>query len=165
MALSAQISWIGHPGNNDGRESMPPAQSDVQSSRIRRPVTWRAAEQLSRQFLRRLPVEAGEKILLLRTGDIEWLQSTGNLVRVHMGSQYHVLRQSLTKLHELLDPARFLRVHRNAIVNLDQVDEFHLPTLGNMFVKLRSGFCLPLRKSSRALLRRNLITTPQRLSE
>jgi two-component system LytT family response regulator len=110
-------------------------------------------------------VEAGEKILLLRTGDIEWLQSTGNLVRVHMGSQYHVLRQSLTKLHELLDPARFLRVHRNAIVNLDQVDEFHLPTLGNMFVKLRSGFCLPLRKSSRALLRRNLITTPQRLSE
>jgi hypothetical protein len=34
-----------------------------------------------------------------------------------------------------------------------------------MFVKLRSGFCLPLRKSSRALLRRNLITTPQRLAE
>lgn len=164
MAFAAQIPWTGHHGN-DGRESMPPAVSEIQSSRVTRAVSGRAAEQSSRQFLRRLPVETGEKILLLRTGDIEWLQSTGNLVRVHMGAQYHVIRQSLTKLHELLDPARFLRVHRNAIVNLDQVDEFHLPTLGNMFVKLRSGFCLPLRKSSRALLRRNLITTPQRLAE
>jgi DNA-binding LytR/AlgR family response regulator len=49
-------------------------------------------------------------------------------------------------------------VHRNAIVNLDFVEEFHLPAIGNMFVKLRSGVCLPLRKSSRPLLRRLLIS-------
>ena len=59
-------------------------------------------------------------------------------------------------LQVLLDPTRFLRVHRNAIVNLDHVEEFHLPLKGNMFVKLDDGLCLPLRKSNRALLRKLL---------
>jgi DNA-binding LytR/AlgR family response regulator len=47
-------------------------------------------------------------------------------------------------------------VHRNAIVNLDHVEEFHLPPNGNMFVKLNDGLCLPLRKANRALLRKLL---------
>jgi DNA-binding LytR/AlgR family response regulator len=56
----------------------------------------------------------------------------------------------------VLDPTRFLRVHRNAIVNLDHVDEFHLPPTGNMFVKLKNGVSLPLRRGNRNLLRRLL---------
>jgi two-component system LytT family response regulator len=108
------------------------------------------------EFANRLAVEAGEKILLIRTADIQWVQSSANQCRVYVASASHVIRQSLTRLHTLLDPARFLRVHRNAIVNLDHVEEFHLPTAGNMFIKLRTGVCLPLRRSSRATLRRRL---------
>jgi two-component system LytT family response regulator len=107
----------------------------------------------------RLAVEAGDKIVLLRMADIHWLQASANQVQVHTADRSHVVRQSLTKLQAVLDPNRFLRVHRNAVVNLDQVEEFHLPTSGNMFVKLRSGFCLPLRRSSRAMLRKRLIST------
>ena len=65
-------------------------------------------------------------------------------------------RQSMKNLQALLDPNRFFRVHRNAIVNLDHVEEFHLPPNGNMFVKLNDGLCLPLRKANRALLRKLL---------
>ena len=109
-----------------------------------------------RQFLRRLAVEAGEKIVLVRVEDIQWMQSLGKHIRLHVGETSHLLRQSMKNLQAVLDPNRFLRVHRNAIVNLDHVDEFYLPPSGNMFVKLNSGVSLPLRRASRAALRRVL---------
>ena len=109
-----------------------------------------------RRFVQRLAVEAGEKIVLLRTEDIEWLQASGNYIRIHLGGMVYLLRQSLKNLQTLLDPSHFLRVHRNAIVNLDHVEEFYLPAEGNMFVRLKNGLCLPLRKANRALLRKTL---------
>jgi two-component system LytT family response regulator len=108
------------------------------------------------QFLHRLAIEAGDKIVLVRTADIEWMDSSGNFIRIHVGKASHQLRRSMKSIQSLLDPNRFVRVHRNAIVNLDHVEEFHLPPIGNMFVKLRNGFCLPLRKSTRTMLRRVL---------
>jgi two-component system LytT family response regulator len=109
-----------------------------------------------RRFAQRLAVEAGDKIVLLRTEDIEWLQASGNYIRIHLGEMVYLLRQSLKNLQALLDPSRFLRVHRNVIVNLDHVEEFYLPAQGNMFVRLKNGLCLPLRKANRALLRKIL---------
>jgi two-component system, LytTR family, response regulator len=109
-----------------------------------------------KRFAQRLAVEADEKIVLLRTEDIEWLQASGNYIRVHQGEMVYLLRQSLKNLQALLDPSRFLRVHRNVVVNLDHVEEFYLPAEGNMFVRLKSGLCLPLRKANRALLRKTL---------
>ena len=109
-----------------------------------------------RQFLRRLAVEAGEKIVLVRVEDIQWMQSLGKHIRLHMGEASHLLRQSLKNLQASLDPKQFLRVHRNAIVNLDHVAEFYLPPSGNMFVKLNDGVSLPLRRANRAMLRKRL---------
>jgi len=110
----------------------------------------------ARHFLQRLAVEENEKIVLVRVDDIRWMQSSGNHIRLHVGKTSHLVRQSMKSLQALLDPNRFLRVHRNAIVNLDHVEEFHLPPNGNMFVKLNDGLCLPLRKANRALLRKLL---------
>jgi two-component system LytT family response regulator len=113
------------------------------------------------QLISRLAVESGDKIVLVRTSDIEWILSCGNQVRLHVGNTSYLLRQSMKRLHAMLDPTRFLRVHRNAIINLDYVEEFNLPAIGNMFVKLRNGFCLPLRKSTRPMLRKLLMTPLQ----
>src|SRR5260370_30317089 len=108
------------------------------------------------QFLRRLAVEVGEKIVLIRVEDIQWMQSLGKHIRLHVGEASHPLRQSLKNLQAWLDPKQFLRVHRNAIVNLDHVAEFYLPPSGNMFVKLNNGVSLPLRRANRAMLRKLL---------
>ena len=62
----------------------------------------------------------------------------------------------MKNLQGLLDPMHFLRVHRNAIVNLDHVLEFYLPRIGNMFAKLDNGMSLPLRRANRAFLRKRL---------
>ncbi len=110
----------------------------------------------ARRFLQRLAVEADEKIVLVKVDDIRWMQSSGNHIRLHVGKTSHLIRQSMKNLQALVDPNRFLRVHRNAIVNLDHVEEFHLPPNGNMFVKLNDGLCLPLRKANRAQLRKLL---------
>jgi two-component system, LytTR family, response regulator len=118
--------------------------------------TERGQERRGRHFLQRMAVEAHEKILLVKVADIRWMQSSGNQIRLHLAKTSYLIRQSLKNLHALLDPSRFLRVHRNAIVNLDHVEEFHLPPNGNMFVKLNDGLCLPLRKANRALLRKLL---------
>jgi two-component system LytT family response regulator len=116
----------------------------------------REQERPGRPFLQRLAVEANEKIVLVKIDDIRWMQSSGNHIRLHVAKASYLIRQSMKNLQALLDPSRFLRVHRNAIVNLDHVEEFHLPPNGNMFVKLNDGLCLPLRKANRALLRKLL---------
>lgn len=116
--------------------------------------------QASPQFLQRLAVEVGETIVLVRVDDIQWMQSAGKYVRLHAGDTSHVLRQSMRSLQSMLDPKRFLRVHRNVVVNLDHVSEFHLPQDGNMFVKLNNGAALPLRKGNRSEIRRFLRNRP-----
>jgi two-component system LytT family response regulator len=108
------------------------------------------------RFLRRLVVETSEKIVLVRVEDIQWMQSLGKQIRLHVGETSHLLRQSMKNLQAMLDPNRFVRVHRNAIVNLDHVDEFYLPPSGNTFVKLHNGVSLPLRRANRAILRKLL---------
>jgi two-component system LytT family response regulator len=108
------------------------------------------------QFLERLVVESDHKILLLRVEDIDWIQSSGDYVRLHAGKACHLLRRTMKTLQTQLDPKRFLRVHRNAMVNLDRVTEFYLPPEGNMFVTLNSGASLPLRRHNRSSLRRLL---------
>lgn len=136
------------------------ARSRIAGARMEFEVREAASDQErqrpARRFLQRLAVEANETIFLVRVDDIRWMQSSGNYIRLHVGKTSHMIRQSMKNLQALLDPNRFLRVHRNAIVNLDHVEEFHLPPNGNMFVKLNDGLCLPLRKANRALLRKLL---------
>jgi two-component system LytT family response regulator len=136
------------------------ARSRIADSRIEPEVDGRSSSRerlhAERRFLRRLAVESNEKIVLVRVEDIRWMQSSGNHVRLHVGQSSHLIRHTMKSLEGVLDPNRFLRVHRNAIVNLDHVEEFYLPPNGNMFVKLNDGLCLPLRKANRALLRKLL---------
>jgi len=110
----------------------------------------------STSWLERLAVESDHKILLVRVEDVDWIQSRGDYVRLHVGSACHLLRRTMKELEARLDPKRFLRVHRSAMVNLDRVREFYLPPTGNMFVTLTTGVSLPLRRHSRSSLRQLL---------
>jgi two-component system LytT family response regulator len=113
-----------------------------------------------RKFLQRFAAESEGRIALIKVQDVLWLQSFGNYVRVHSASATHVVRNTMRNVQPLLDPTIFLRIHRNAIVNLDHVLEFFLPATGNMFVRLDNERSLPLRRSSRASLRKFLKQHP-----
>lgn len=53
--------------------------------------------------------------------EITWIEADGAYVIVHVGSQRHVLRESLAEMLQRLGGARFTRIHRSAVVNLDRV--------------------------------------------
>jgi two-component system, LytTR family, response regulator len=111
-------------------------------------------------LLQRFVAESDGRIVLIKIPDVLWLQSFGNYIRVHTATAVHMVRNTMRKIHPHLDPSLFIRIHRNAIVNMDHVVEFFLPSTGNMFVKLDNGASLPLRRSSRASLRKFLKQQP-----
>jgi two-component system, LytTR family, response regulator len=108
------------------------------------------------KFLQRFAAESEETIVLIKVPDVLWFQSFGNYIRVHSASAAYLVRNTMRRVQPLLDPSLFIRIHRNAIVNLDHAVEFFLPASGNMFVKLDNGVSLPLRRSSRTSLRKFL---------
>ena len=83
------------------------------------------------------------------TTDIDYVESAGNYVAVHIGKESHIMRDSLQSLEKQLDPSKFLRISRSAIVNLDQVKELQPMFKGESIVILDGGAQLPVTRGIR----------------
>lgn len=112
----------------------------------------------NRRFLTRIAARLENKLVLLQMKDVFWIQSKGNFACLHAQTGDFDCRTTMNDLSMRLDPDCFLRVHRNAIVNLNHVLEFDLPRYGNGFVHLSNGASLPISRTGRMALRRNLLT-------
>jgi two-component system LytT family response regulator len=75
------------------------------------------------EWTQRFVVKSAGRLLFLRTDEIDWIAAADNYVYLHAGSASHLVRMTLKSIEETLDPARFARVHRSTIVNLDAVRE------------------------------------------
>ena len=104
----------------------------------------------------RLAVKSGEGTQLVRVAEIDWIEAAGNYLCVRAAGQTHVVRETLTQMETRLDPARFVRIHRSRIVNIDRIT--HLSPLfnGDHSVKLADGTELTLSRTSREALFRAL---------
>ena len=102
----------------------------------------------------RLPVKSEGKIIFLRLTDIDWIEAADNYVKLHAGQEAHMLRETLTALESKLPPARFLRISRSAMVNIEQIKELHPMFHGEYVVILRSGPRLTLTRGYRDRLQR-----------
>ena len=87
----------------------------------------------------RVAIRTGEAVYFVRIADIEWLEASGNYVKIHAAGHEHLLRDSLKSFEERLDPDRFLRVHRSAIVNVDSIRRLEPWFHGEYAVVLRDG--------------------------
>jgi len=105
-----------------------------------------------------MTVKAGDKIVLVPVRDILWIQCHGNLLQLHLNTVSYEHRMTIKDMYRRLDPEHFLRIHRNALVNLDHVVDFDLPRYGNAFVHLRNGKALPISRGVRLVLRRGLLS-------
>lgn len=108
------------------------------------------------QWLQRLSVHAGEHIRVIAMNEITWIRADGNYVHIHTGDATYLHRETLRHLQGILDPARFLRVHRGAIVNVNRIHEIHPLFNGNAELVLQDGARLGLSRRYRALARRAL---------
>ena len=97
----------------------------------------------------RLLVRSAGRTRVLRLDDVSWIEAADYYVRVHVGGGGHLLRRSLVELERELDPRRFVRVHRSAIVNLDRVVEIRPLFKGDAVVVLAGGEELRVSRSYR----------------
>ncbi len=104
----------------------------------------------------RLQVRDGDNTLFLATRDVDWLEADGPIVRVHVGQSIYKVRDTLSRFEESLDNARFVRIHRSIVVNLDVVRHLQPWFGGDAFLVLRDGQRLKVSRTYRALLRARL---------
>jgi hypothetical protein len=100
----------------------------------------------------RLLVADDGRSFFVRTADVEWIEAARNYVRVHVGNRTHIVRTTLAALETRLDPGRFRRISRSALVNLDRVREVQPWFHGDAVVILESGARLGLSRRYRSKL-------------
>jgi two-component system LytT family response regulator len=101
------------------------------------------------QLAERLPVKSEGRIIFLRLTDIDWVEAADNYVKLHTGSETHMLRETMTALESKLPSNRFLRISRSAMVNIEQIKELHPMFHGEYVVILRGGAKLTLTRGYR----------------
>jgi two-component system, LytTR family, response regulator len=97
----------------------------------------------------RLMIKSGGRIHFVRMNDIDWCEASGNYVRVHVGPQEHLVRDTMAHLESQLDPQQFVRIHRSTIVNVDRIQEMQSSLNGEYVVLLRTGMRLTLSRGYR----------------
>jgi two-component system LytT family response regulator len=98
-------------------------------------------------YPQRLLAKSGNMSSLVRVDDIEWIEASDYYVCLHVGGKKHLLRESIRALEEKLNPGKFVRLHRSAIVNIDHVREIHRDGRTDGWVLLATGDRIRLNKT------------------
>ena len=95
-------------------------QSEVTTEQIRTLL-----ESLKQQTpsLDRLIVKSNGRIIFLRIDEIDWMEAAGNYVKLHVGNDTHLVRETMNKIEVQLDHRKFIRIHRSTIINIEKIKE------------------------------------------
>jgi two-component system, LytTR family, response regulator len=100
----------------------------------------------------RLVVRSQGRVLFLSVADIDWIEAAGYYACLHVGTDTHILRRSLSELEQELGDEKFIRIHRSIVVNLDRIRSLELQTSGEYEVVLKSKLRLRLSRRYRKRL-------------
>ena len=107
--------------------------------------------------LDRVAVKVDGVLRIVRTADVDWWETDGNYIRLHVGATSHLIRATAASIEAQLDPRQFLRIHRRYIVNIDRVVEVQPWFGGDAVVVLRGGSKLRLSRTYRERLHARLL--------
>jgi two-component system LytT family response regulator len=100
----------------------------------------------------RLTIHETGRVIFIPVSDVDWIEGASYYARLHVGAKCHLIRETLSSLAARLDPGRFFRTHRSAIVNLSRVREIQPAANQDSIVVLSTGAKVRLAKSRRELL-------------
>ena len=100
----------------------------------------------------RFVVKSGGRIFFVRTAEIDWIEAAGNYVKLHVGNDSHLIRETMNAVEAKLSPDTFVRIHRCHIVNIEQVRELQPWFNGEYVVFLKNGTRLTLSRGYRERL-------------
>lgn len=105
------------------------------------------AEPVQTNFLERIAVEMRGQVKIVPVKQIDYIEASGPYAELHVGDKVYLVRERMQVLEERLDPARFLRIHRSAIVRLDLVEALLRGSGGDYAVQLKGGPRLKVSRS------------------
>jgi two-component system, LytTR family, response regulator len=91
------------------------------------------------RYVKRLLVPDGAREAVIPVGDIDWIEAADYYSCLHVGAKSYMLHQTTKQLADSLDPARFVRIHRSTIVNIDRVKQIMREGRTDSWVILSSG--------------------------
>ena len=98
-------------------------------------------------YARRIGVRVGTRIVLVDVERIDWVEAQGDYTRIHAGSESYLVLQRMHSLETLLDPAKFVRVHRSVIVNAERIRELYRESDGGGCIVLENRVRLRVARS------------------
>jgi two-component system LytT family response regulator len=110
----------------------------------------------SPKYLERIAAQKRGKLAIVQVDDLEYVTASGPYCELHSGGQRHLVREAIQSLEEKLDPGRFLRIHRSAIIRMDLVEALLRTTSGDLEVLLKGGATLRVGRSRRDEVQRRL---------
>ncbi|WP_437683907.1 LytR/AlgR family response regulator transcription factor [Sorangium sp. So ce131] len=103
-------------------------------------------------YLRRLAIKDGCRVVFLSLDEIDWIEAADYYVQIHAGERSYLHRETMHSVEAKLDPARFVRIHRSAIVNRDRIKELRTQGRRETVVVLAGGAELKVARSHREKL-------------
>src|SRR3954462_6930732 len=134
-----------HDEKNEQEASRPVTEAELKERLLR---ALRAKNSPSQ----RLVIKSGSRMLFLHPEKIEWVEAEKDYVRLHMGKESHLVRETMNSFEKKLESDRFVRVHRSTIVNLDHVKEMKPLPSGEYDIVMRDGTPLRLSRGYRPRL-------------
>ncbi len=114
------------------------------------PVANDTAAPNGHRYTNRIVFKSRGRIVFLPVTDIRSISAEENYVRISTQNETHLLRETMARLEEKLDPDMFLRVHRSSIVNLQHVKEVRTEADGDYAVVLMNGEKLTMSRGYRS---------------
>ena len=105
---------------------------------------------------KRLSIRSEGRMQLVDVDDITWVESADQYVQIHTADSVYLMRESMAALEGELDPERFLRIHRSAIVAIDQIRQLESVSGGGARVQIGLETWLPVSRSRVAGVRARL---------
>lgn len=106
--------------------------------------------------LDRLVVKSGGTTRFVRASEIDWIEAAGIYANLHVSGKELLYRASLNDLAAKLDPVRFVRVHRSAIVNIESIVQLEPISHGEFEAVLRNGARPRISRTYRSQLEKRL---------
>jgi two-component system LytT family response regulator len=118
-----------------------------------RPSALAASARPPGERLARVLVKDGANVHVIPVARIDWIEAQDDYVAIHAEGRSHLKNQSLADLADLLDPARFVRIHRSYVINLDRLARLELMAKDSRIAILKDGKELPVSRAGYARLR------------
>lgn len=140
------------------RERFSKAVAHARESIVSRPQSEVTTEQIKALLdslkqspgkLDRLIVKTNGRIIFLRIEEIDWMEAAGNYIKLHVGNETHLMRETMNKLEEQLNPQQFIRIHRSTIINIAKIKELQPYFNGEYKVTLHNNTTVILSRGYR----------------